>query len=389
MCRRTLTVLFVVALLTAFVTGAASAQDDPALPPSNSGLLAQDSAPPDLGSGWELRLEQPMDGWSTVAGSANTGFLVRASGIALWSADGLKWLEVTGAAATSPVFDLAANDRGFVAAKGDKLPNSSVLVSADGQTWESVPVGTWADFWRVESGPAGFLLVSGCDSAVSFSTDGRDWVPADIPPECGSFRAAQTNDGWVAVTSQAEEVVVLSSSDGINWSEVEAQPPLPQLPPPTSWMGYAGSLRDLSLSSDGDTLVLAGKGIGGRLWVSNDQGATWAETGTASGEVEMAVSDFGFVGVAPQRVLVSSDGIAWVEHRVDVGFHDVAAVGNTVVATADDGIYTWTAPEGTLPLTGTETKSSLAVASALITSGIIALMASWHLSHRAGTLRHN
>ncbi len=348
------------------------------------GATAQEAIAPDLGSGWELRLQQSMGLWSSVAGSADTGFVVRGlTGIAFWSPDGVEWQAVTDSVGREPVFDLAANDSGFVAVSGARLPSNSVLFSPDGRTWETVGVGTSADFWRVESGAEGFFLVSGCDFVVRFSMDGRDWVPAEIPAGCGNFLTAQTSGGWIGVAERNESFLVLSSSDGTTWSEIETQGPLPELPPATSWPGHEAALRSASLSSDGETLVLAGKGLRGGLWVSMDEGITWEDTGT-DGDVEMTVSDFGFVGVAPQRVLVSRDGTSWVEHRVDdVEFHDVAAVGSTLVATANDGIYTWIAPPASLAGTGTNPTALLGLAAILSAIGGVTLALRRHVIKRA------
>lgn len=310
-----------------------------------------------------------MVGFSSVAGSAGAGFLVQGPDMSLlWSADGLDWQDVADAS-LAPIIALTANDKGFAAAKGNLLPNGSVLFSPDGRHWESHSVGTSADFWRVNSGPAGFLLISGCDFVVMFSEDGRDWTRTDLPPRCGSFRAAQTDDGWVAISNHG----VFSSSDGVSWTEVESQEPFPQVPPPTSWLGHEGALRNVSLSTDGETVVLAGKDIGGGFWVSHDNGVTWTDKSESSGEVEMAVGDFGFVGVAPGRVVVSSDGSSWIEHRVEMDFHDVAAVGDTVVATAVDGIYTWTPPAGALPRTGIDATALTLTAFVLVAAGGVLL----------------
>ncbi|NNC80295.1 MAG: hypothetical protein HKN94_09120 [Acidimicrobiales bacterium] len=343
-------------------------------------VAGQESTSPDLGTGWELRLQEPMPRWSAVASSEGRGFVVRAlDDLAFWSADGLEWQAVTDAEGTVIVWDLAASDAGFVVTKGLRQPEGSVLFSSDGLEWENASVGRGFNFWRVNSGPRGFLVAGDrkCESVAHFSSDGRQWAPSDLPSGCISVIAAQLDDRWVALTVGADDFGILTSTDGVVWSEVDAQGP-PRKPGAgpefsfTRWVGYEAALRSASLTSDGETLVLAGKGTGG-LWVSMDGGTTWTDAGIDDGDVAMTASDFGFVGVGPERVLVSTDGIEWIEHRVDgADFHDVAAIGTTVVATAADGIYVWTAPEPTLPLTGRETLPLLVVAAALIGAGLLA-----------------
>ncbi len=345
-------------------------------------MAAQDSTPPDLGTGWELQLSQPMDEWSAVAGADGLGFVVRGpDGVALWSPDGFEWQEITDPLGRGPMFELAANATGFVAADGSRLPSSSVLFSPDGLTWEQHQVGVSADFFRVEAGPDGFFLVSGgCNLVVRFSADGRNWEPVTLPRGCRDFLAAPIDGDWAGLGQRGDDVLGLTSSDGTHWTEIEAQPPLPRLTSPGNWPGYADALRRSSLSSDGHTLVVAGRGPLHRdegpssLWVSTDAGASWTEQTGVDGNVNMAVSDFGFVGVGPERVIVSGDGASWVEHRVDgVQFHDVASIGNTVVATADDGIYTWTPTAPVLAFTGAEPALLLTASGVLIAAGILTL----------------
>lgn len=345
------------------------------------GAAAQGAGAPDLGAGWELQLAEGMPVGSVVAASPEAGFVVLGiDGGAFWSSDGMDWQSITN---PMPIRDLGANDRGFVAV-GNSEPVSSVQFSADGRTWERVDVGMSASFLRVESGPAGFLLVGekDCDVLARFSSDGRDWLPVDLPKRCGSLLAAQLGDGWVAVAERNEELVVLSSEDGIEWDVLDASGPPPRLPATLSFFpGFEELFGLASLSSDDETLVLAGSGTEG-MWVSVDDGNTWASTEIDPGPVEMAVSDLGFVGVSPQRVLFSADGTSWTEFPVEMVFRDVAAIGDTVVALATDGIYTWIAAPAPLAETGTNPSSLLWLAAILSAIGGATLILRRHVIRR-------
>ncbi|MGI9622141.1 MAG: LPXTG cell wall anchor domain-containing protein, partial [Acidimicrobiales bacterium] len=102
-------------------------------------------------------------------------------------------------------------------------------------------------------------------------------------------------------------------------------------------------------------------------------GSTWAMADIDPGPIEMAVSDLGFVGVSANRVLFSANGTSWSEYPVEMAFHDVAAAGNTLVALAPDGIYTWTARPASLPDTGTDTTTALKIGAGLIAIGAAVL----------------
>jgi len=292
---------------------------------------------PDLGSGWEQRLQADLPSWSLLAGGNETGFVVK-GGDPLWSVNGQNW-ETANDGTTAHIHDFAANDDGFVGVI-NSMPLASVLFSPDGRTWETVNVGVSGWWLRVESGPDGFLLIG--EEQTRFSPNGRDWLPAEIPEGCESLLAAPFGDGWTAVTQRGSEFLVLSSDDGANWNQIETQQPAPPLRLPCYWPGFDETAGQVALYSDGETLVLAGKGYG--WWTSLDEGTTWTRTNDYAGRVEMTVSEFGFVGVSPRAVWFSTDGISWVEFPMDTTFRQVAAVRDTLVAIAEDGIYTWTRP---------------------------------------------
>ena len=75
-----------------------------------SGAVAQGVGEPDLGSGWELRLDEPMPVGSVVAGSAEAGFVARPPGGEVsWSPDGINWEPVTDS--TGTIFGRVLADR--------------------------------------------------------------------------------------------------------------------------------------------------------------------------------------------------------------------------------------------------------------------------------------
>lgn len=341
-----------------------------------TGAAAQESPTPDFSSGWELRVDEPMPLGTVVAGSDGVGFVARNfDGDVFWSGDGLEWTRTTDPTGNLAVRDLAANDRGFVAPL-EAAPVTEVLFSPDGLAWETVDVGTPSGFYvRAFGGPEGFLVVGQhqCEVQARFSADGREWTPAELPVGCSNLLAAPTDDGWIALARIDARRAVVTSTDGMNWVDLGAETVPTRVPPLARFSSGLHEIVGLaSLTADLPTLVFVGSQTEG-MWVSVDSGTNWTETDVDPGQIEMAVSDLGFVGVAGNRVLHSADGTTWNEFSAEVSFHDVAAIGNTIVALSPDGIYTWTAGPGSLAFTGTDLAFLISIGALLLLTGAAAL----------------
>lgn len=315
---------------------------DPSIQPPEPGETEPDTL--GLASGWEHTLKVSLPSWSFTAGHPDTGYLVR--GLRrYWSDDGVTWEE---AQASLWSHDFAANGIGFVGAP-NAMPIKYVHFSSDGQGWTPVQVGVeeWAAFLRVKAGPEGFLLIGAdqtCEPIIRFSADGQEWLPVEVPEGCRHYLATPTGNGWTAVTERNGQFLIFTSNDGITWNQTEStQPPPPIAANLDWWPGYQETAGQVALHSNGETLVLAGKGISG-WWTSVNQGITWTKTNDYSGRIGMTVTNLGYIAVGDNRIWHSPDGITWTTQSIDARLHDIVASGDNLIAIAVDGIYTWTAP---------------------------------------------
>jgi hypothetical protein len=174
----------------------------------------------------------------------------------------------------------------FVATSGDFM-----LDSPDGLTWHRgqkiVRSGGFSSF---AVGPQGIVAVQGL--STWFSRDGLTWTPAAQTAALGAANGRHveirdvvaTDDGWLAVGSDAPECfvgcageggvpAVWHSLDGITWTR-EAQAALPT----------AGTMVGVVRSPDGFIAVgsaIAGRNIHAAVWRSPD-GAAWTRVPDAA-----------------------------------------------------------------------------------------------------------
>lgn len=270
------------------------------------------------------------------------------------SADGYNW----SVADHSPDrLVVVGTDRGFL------MLDDGVWTSEDGHDWERIvnssddPDLAGATVIDVAAGGPGFVAV-GSDNKAWYSTDGSDWVLADVPrPPAELVRPDYPNlnvelhriavagdvlvaNGWAVADNgvdSIEQVVLLASSDGRTWSRV-----LPQV---TGAVWVAGGPNGFVAirASDGPTTQ--------RVWISAD-GQEWQAvagdpfnayvSGVAaaeSGYVAVGVDQCADGDCPPTHVIwTSADGRSW--SRVPTGDlftsgdleDDLSAVTGSVVA---------------------------------------------------------
>lgn len=360
-------------------------------------------AGPDFSSGWVLRSSEVVGGLEggSLAGTPALGYVVIGpDGLGHFSRDGIDWAPITlpEAGDVLPI-TVGAGPRGFVAigdmptAEDARVRVPHVWYSATGRSWERIDpsrlpsdVITMGGLTRVVAAPTGFVVIGVEECAVFAwsSSDGRSWSRAVTPERCGQMVVTHHDGGWISAAIVESDVVVMSSPDGLTWQELAAANPPPQQ-----------AISRESLSSDGESLVLAGAAFDEgvlveepRVWVSADDGNNWMETtlalDPASTDSELAlfpmtVTELGFVGtfyresrdgLLPGEVVYSPDGSTWTRYPLDYLVFDLVAANDSVVALTAEGVYTWT-PAGSelLALTGTNLLARTFVALGLIVAG--------------------
>ncbi len=276
---------------------------------------------------------------------------------------------------------VAGGANGFVAVgsletvEGESPMTLVVAFSPDGADWEevdpgSLPMARVGSGVDVFSGPGGFVI-AGQDPEGGlfswFSSDGRAWAASNLPAvEAGRAVMTAADAGWVALTAEspgesAASARVWTSSDGLDWSEVQ-----PSSAPP-AWDGDAGA----HLAVRGDTWMLAPTSgpLDPTVWVSVDQGVTWDENDVhrepGSGWYvlnDLDVTEDGFVLVGSHdvdqpelgRVLgsgddgflgTSRDGASWDSCWTGKDITQVAALAETTVLFEETGsVYVVNSP---------------------------------------------
>ncbi|WP_117000003.1 sialidase family protein [Desertimonas flava] len=289
---------------------------------------------------------------------------------AMWrSADGLTWerlpndddfgpTEFTGSSARTLV-NLVEFDGRLVGSDGSNFWRTDDL-----EHWESItiPRASSLDYGRlatsIAAGPHGVFAAS---FGLWFSPDGADWQVVD---GYGDFNTAFTNaatfvdDLFVVTGSTRSERLVLTSTDGREWSAIEL--PGSDGDHPVAVAGTEDRLVVLGATSSEDM-----GWIQTLAWTSTDRGSTWTRTTLGAvdqdGVAPSAIVHVGgeFVALAARglqadpasRQYRSPDGLEWTEYSVEPdGFRWAAtAFGDGAVAVGERG-WPWTigGPEGTL-----------------------------------------
>ncbi len=227
---------------------------------------------------------------------------------------------------------------------------NAVMTSPDGDTWTNVPHNLGArNINDVLYAKNLFVAVASDNVGVTnggamYSTNGTTWTNANAPR--GDWQSVAFGNGtFVAVASFTVTTLVMTSTDGINWTS--------RTPASTS-----NSWRGVAFGNGLFVAVAAGAPSGNPSIMTSPDGITW--TGRSPpGNLAASSVAFGngmFVAVAQSGAIITSpDGITWTTRSVpaanawrDVAFGNgrfvaVAASGSgNRVVSSTDGI-TWTA----------------------------------------------
>lgn len=197
----------------------------------------------------------------------------------------LTWQDDVQRAGGNQVFDDFDAFAGRVVIMGD--PNVPVTSTTDFVTFRADVPSQMILLEAMASSPAAIVSVGRYGVIIS-STDGANWSSAHSNTVGGNLRAAAFGDGIWIVAGQSG---LASSSDGIAWR---------MLP--------SGDTFDAGSLAYGNGRYVVGA-MDGRIAVSTDKGATWSESGTRSTVLHFAFTNGRFVGST--GLISSTDCLTW------------------------------------------------------------------------------
>jgi hypothetical protein len=264
--------------------------------------------------------------------------------------------------------DVAVGPGGFVAMgtrSGDPFfggtTRIAILHSVDGLVWRTVLDGAGAPEGYVAGvggGPSGFVAVAYPDAAqpgsiVLTSSDGVDWSLVDATVDGGEASIGDPladGDGWLATGGQRghNEPSIVRSNDGITWTATRLEGP------DTNAQYVDRVLRSpggyLARGVTGDSCPPGASCVGTAVsWWSADGVAWGRQTGVPreiAGATWAVHPERGFVAMTSSEAWSSVDGWHWVWIG-DIGIGEaesMAVVGDRIVA----GGW-WPQPAGGLP----------------------------------------
>ena len=213
--------------------------------------------------------------------------------------------------------------------------SGTILISADGITWETRTSGLNGVFTGVTYGSSTFVAVE-ANGLIFTSTDGRTWTQGNSGRSNSLYGVTFGNNIFVAVGNEGSSWQhIHTSSDGITW--------------PVRIFNTANKFYGVTYGNS--TFVLVGQS--GTIMTSSD-GVTWTSriSGTSShlNGIKYLNSTFVTVG-GSGTILTSSDGTSWTSRTsgtsnslngVTYGNNIFIIVGDSgTILTSSDGV-TWT-----------------------------------------------
>ena len=277
----------------------------------------------------------PTATWRGVTYGANTFVAVSSSGTAIYSADGITWLNSSMPSGTGQekYYSVAYGNGKFVAVSSSADPNNAVISSTNnGQTWSagssstggSIPDQSWNS---VVYGGDKFVAVSANGSyRIMYSTSGTSWTTIASPLNVTYRSIAYGGGKFVAITDGSSDQVTYSSN-GINWDILSVS-----------------GVSNLSSITYGDgKFVAVGNGGSGARAMSSTDGINWtALTVPAQAWNSVTYGDGKFLAVGNNNdtdVMYSTDLTNWTlgsasEHN---SWNSVVYGGDKFVAISRDG----------------------------------------------------
>ncbi len=214
---------------------------------------------------------------------------------------------------------------------------STTASSADGATWTTHNAGLPQSYvlFAVAYGNERFVAVGGrgvpIDNIIATSTDGTNWIShrsVPAPPAQLLVSVAYGNGQFVAVGQDHGIYVILTSPDGIDWTQRALGYPA------LNRVIYANGL----FVAVGDYRPGPDRGPG--LILTSPDGITWTKrTSPIYGHLVSILHypNIGFVALAANGIAASLDGTTWTGHTwgapvatgsLEIGVHAALAYGN-------------------------------------------------------------
>jgi len=293
-----------------------------------------------------LQADITRGGFNSVAWGNNKFVAVGEVGKIIYSSDGINWT----AASNSP-FDTTISsairkviwaDNRFVAIGRHSGSNwaAEIAASADGITWNKLtPVfnTTYAGAGDVAYGGGTFVLASGSDNPLFYSTDAINWTKVTQTNFGGGdnvssvYSIAYGNGKFVAAGRKGNNAYIEVSEDGISWTVNDTH--------------FSSSNTAIGVTYRNGTFVAVGSNDG-EICYSKDDGGPWQAVVKSANDITL---DKGigmyFVGSgdhqflkfiaytyqpasASRRMRYSQDGITWTYGDAPIGFISDLAWGD-------------------------------------------------------------
>jgi len=260
---------------------------------------------------WLDRTPAGVNALNDVVWSGSMFVAVGNGGAILTSVDGISWTS-RNSGSTQRLNGVSWDGARFLVA-GD---GATILSSPDGVSWSTLHTGA-DEIWLQAVRTSGTRIVAvgklfGVNAAyVLTSVDGLAWSEAPAVPQSGRSLTDLAWSGQLFVASAMAEAFpndgrVLVSQDGLTWTEIIISPDSPST---------------LCLIWDGGRFIAGG--IGGRLFTSPD-GVNWTEvlTPSISNYLGVAESDTMLMayGLISNGVVTSDDGGSWQTFYIGTDF---------------------------------------------------------------------
>jgi hypothetical protein len=223
-----------------------------------------------------------------------------------------------------------------------------IRTSSDGIIWTESPGGTTAALRAIAASPND--TVAGGEAGILRSTDRRAWSPVTLPAGTAIHDIAWGMGRYVAVGGRANAKVILTSTDGLTWTETT--------PPGLA----AGKLTGVATDGAAKFIAVGGSTASGGgltyhadLLTSADGQAWTSEMSTTDDPMSCIIHGEGkWYAVRERQVRRSTDGITW-----DTVFGD--SFTRMTALSADAGWITMAGVEGLIfdaPLAGLTTTNN-------------------------------